>query len=160
MELSLFRVIFTAFPESLLLTYVGLGLLGVKLKWEDYITIGFFYIVGLVIVRNVFDGYGLHVLILCLLLALLIKGIAKLDLSISVIASLFGFIILFISEAIFISLITGFLEIGILEIIQLNNFYYLLISHLSKSLLFIAFLLIHFLNFKLVDIGNEIDVKA
>ncbi|GAB6099632.1 hypothetical protein JCM16358_15110 [Halanaerocella petrolearia] len=70
MELSIQKMILATFVESLLLSYVGLGLIGIKISKQKHIKIGILYTISVAIVRNILKLYGLHTLILFIVLNL------------------------------------------------------------------------------------------
>ncbi|PRX31821.1 hypothetical protein BX659_105152 [Orenia metallireducens] len=98
MEISLIQSILAIFPEFLLIGYVGLGLLSIKIRLNKYLKIAGSCTIFLIIIRNIFNLYGMHVILGVLFLAVLFKVIVKLDWHIAIISSLLGYIVLFLGE--------------------------------------------------------------
>ncbi|MCK8816650.1 hypothetical protein MWH28_04600 [Natroniella sulfidigena] len=157
MEVSLLRIILAGFPESLLLAYVSLGLVGVKTELKDYLKIGIVHTSGAIIIRGVLQLYGLHSLLLILLLVILLKLIVRLDLKLAVIGVLLAFIILFMIEAVVISILINYFEVDIAEIFNGDSFFNYLFSYSILLPLLIVALLIHFCDLKFNELANVDD---
>ncbi|OCL28472.1 hypothetical protein U472_00875 [Orenia metallireducens] len=100
MELSLIKIILVVLPESLLFSYVSLGLIGIKTKVINHFKITIFFTFFLVIVRNILGLYGLHVILGALFLSLVLKVIVKIDWNMALIATLLIYILSFLGEII------------------------------------------------------------
>ncbi|MCK8826863.1 hypothetical protein MWH25_03760 [Natroniella acetigena] len=153
MKVSLWRMILAGIPESLLLAYVSLGLVGVKTEVKGYLKVGIAYTSGMILLRYVFQFHGLHSLLLILLLMTLLKLIVKVDLKLAVIGVLLVFIILFIIEAIIFFVIINYAKI---DWATINNslFLKLLLSYLQQLPLLMIALLIHFFDFKFSELAD------
>lgn len=152
MQLSFVQILFGTFPESLLLVYVGLGVFGGKTNFKNYITICVIYNIILEIAR-IF--YGLHSVILCIVLGVLIKFIVDVDWKSAIMSSLTGFIILFIGESLFLPLAFNYLDVSIKEVHKNLSLYFELF-YLSKIPLLTCAFIIHFFEFNLGGlVGDE-----
>ncbi|OCL28474.1 hypothetical protein U472_00885 [Orenia metallireducens] len=157
MELSFIQLILAILPESLLISYVGLGLLGIRVKMVDYIKISVIYIFFLVIIRNIFKLYGLHVILGFLFFVVLFKIIVKVDWHISIISSLVGYIISFLGEVLIMPPILDWLKLDLVRIFNGNLIKFLVFFYLAKLPLMIAAILIYLCDFSIISIDREME---
>lgn len=149
MQLSIIQFLIYTIPENLLLIYTSLGLINIKITIQKYITITIIYSVCLIIIRNLFNLYGLHILILCLFLTLLFKFYIKINLSIAIVSSLLGFILLLVGESLILPLTFYYFDIDIKEFINSISIKNIIVFYLTKFPLLISSLIIYFFDFHL-----------
>ncbi|OCL28473.1 hypothetical protein U472_00880 [Orenia metallireducens] len=143
MELSIIQLVFSTFPEGLLIGYVGLGLVGIKLKVIDYIKISIIDMIFLIVVRNILKLYGLHVILGVLFLSLLFKVIVKIEWELALIASLLAYILLFLGELI-LATILSYWQFEVVSFINCNDLVkFMIFSYLSKLPLLISAVMIY-----------------
>ncbi|SKA00016.1 hypothetical protein [Selenihalanaerobacter shriftii] len=146
------KVLCGILPESLLLVYVGLGLINIKLSIRNYIKITILYTIGLLVVRYILNFAGIHILILCLFLSLLFKIIAKVDWNLAIISSLLSLILLLLGEVLVYSKLLTYFGISIKEFLNSNNLIlFNLIIFVTKVPLLICAFLIYFFEVNLLN---------
>ncbi|KXS42355.1 MULTISPECIES: hypothetical protein [unclassified Candidatus Frackibacter] len=155
MSLSILQVFLGTFPESILMTYVGLGILGIKSTLKNYLKIGICYNIILVLARNL---YGLHSIILCMVLSILIKIIINIDWKLSIMSAIIGFIIMFMGEALVLPVAFQYLNVNIQEVHKSLSLYFGLF-YLSKVPLLISALSIYFLEFNIKGMLNDEEIN-
>ncbi|MGM0472283.1 MAG: hypothetical protein ACQEQI_08420 [Bacillota bacterium] len=157
MELSINQFIIHSIPESFLIIYVGLGLANIKTKSINYIKMTAIYTFFLVLTRNILNLYGFHTLILLMILFSLLKYFTPISWDIAIISALLDFIILYIGESLFFSLIFIPLNLSnIQDFYQFTNDNFILASfliYLTKLPVIICALLIKFKNFNLLKLN-------
>ncbi|MCK8816651.1 hypothetical protein MWH28_04605 [Natroniella sulfidigena] len=154
MELSLVRIILIGFPESLLLAYLGLGLVGINTDLSNYLKVGLLHTVGLIIIRGVFDIYGLHTLLLGLLLAMLLKLIVELNLQVAFAAALLGFVVLVLLEAGLYLLVINYFSFTLIEVSESLPLSYS-IAYSTQLLLFLIAQASRFFEIDFSDLAGE-----
>lgn len=147
MELSPSQILFFALPEGLLVSYVGLGLINIKVPIQKHIKITLICTSSLVILRNILKLYGAHVIILYLVLTLSFKILIRIKWKLAIIASLLGYILLSLGEALFLPLILQYLNTNIQELINNNLISVLPTFCLTKVPLLISSLMIYYFDF-------------
>lgn len=155
MELSIIQIILYCFPESLLLTYVGLGLNGIKISKKNYIQISILLIISLIILRNLFNLYGFHTFILCIILIILMKLFINISWKEAAISSLSGFIILLLGENLLLPLLKKCFGFNTINEIFKNNQLYFIIAYLTKLPLLLAAWAIYYFDFILFNLESE-----
>ncbi|MCK8826864.1 hypothetical protein MWH25_03765 [Natroniella acetigena] len=138
MELSILRIILIGFPESLLLAYLSLGLLGINTELNNYLKFGVLQTIGAIIIRGVLDIHGLHTLLLGSLLVILLKLIVELNLQVAFGATLLGLIILLLVESSLLLVVTNYFGFTLIEVIESSTLNYLIAYSTQLLLLIIA----------------------
>jgi hypothetical protein len=157
MELSLIQIILAILPESLLCSYVGLGLLGIKIRLNKHLGIAGSYTIFLIIIRNIFKLYGVHVILGFLFLIVFFKLIVKIDWFIAIISSLLGYIVLFLGEVVIIPLILDWLNLDMMRFFNGNLIKFLVFFYLTKLPLVIAAILVHLYDFRIINMDKEME---
>ena len=106
MELSITKIILVVFPDGLLTSYVGLGLIGVRTKARNHFKIATIFMIFLIVVRNILKLYGLHVILGILFLSLLFKVIVKIEWELALIASLLAYILMSLGELVLATILS------------------------------------------------------
>ncbi|MCK8824556.1 hypothetical protein [Fuchsiella alkaliacetigena] len=155
MELKIIQLITMGLLEVFLMTYVGLGLLGIKTTIVRHLQIGVIYVLGIWITRNLLQLYGLHTLLLCILLIVLIKFIVKIDWQIAIIAVLLGFVILFIGEAIFLQIVIRYLNVNMEKFVTKSSPLFLILHIITHFFLLFSAVLVKFFEIKIINLAGE-----
>ncbi|MCK8817406.1 hypothetical protein MWH28_08550 [Natroniella sulfidigena] len=155
MEIATGILLTVALVEVLLMSYVGLGLVGVKTGFKDYLKVGLLYILGLWVLRNLIRLYGFHSLILLLFLVLLIKFIVKVELWVAATATLLGWIFLLIGESFVLGFVVEQFGISLKELIAGSSWISYIILLMTQFGLVIGAILVHFFELKIIDLGSE-----
>ncbi len=152
MNLSLIQVIFAAIPDSFLIVYTGLGLLGIRIKAVTYLKIISCSILSLYIFRNILNIYGFHSIILIVIFILSYRFIVGLDWIISIMAVLLGFILSIIGETICYIVIARYFNIALEGFYQSEGLIFYITYYISKLPLILVLFGIKFFNLKIIDI--------
>ncbi|PRX31822.1 hypothetical protein BX659_105153 [Orenia metallireducens] len=143
MELSIIQLVFSVFPEGLLISYVGLGLVGIKLKVIDYIKISIIDMTFLIVVIDILKLYGLHVILGILFWSVVFKVIVKIEWELALIASLLAYILLFLGELI-LATILSYWQFEVISFINGDNLIkFMSYSYLSKVPLLVPAVMIY-----------------
>ena len=147
------KYLFLGFFEGLLLTSVGLGLLGIKNRYKNHLKIIPCYMIVMYLFDAVIDLKGLHPFVLLIILAILIKFIVKIDWGFSFIASLISFLILYISEVVFMLVVLSVFGLSIEQIQEpLTNFTFF--YFLNRSVMAMISFIIYKFNINLIDLSG------
>lgn len=149
MNISIVQLIFAVFPESLLLSYVGLGLIGIRKKFETYLKLGAIYTSAFAVVRLVLNYHRLHSLILCLALIIIFKMCLDLEYSLAIIAALLGMIILILGDVVVGVILVNYFNLNLTEYINSGGILFLIFFYIMKLPLLIVSILIYNFDFKL-----------
>lgn len=134
MKVSLIKFILGGVPEAFLLTYVGLGLVGIKTSLQNYTKIVSCYFVGLIVFRGLINLYGMHSLVLCLFLALLFKFFLRINWKLSIIGALFGFVLLFLGEGLVYWGLINWLKVYMPDLVTSNDLLFFFTSFFAMQL--------------------------
>ena len=151
MNISLYQIIFGVFPESLLLMYVGLGLVKVKTSLWNYFKMGFIYAMCFWIIRLVLNVCQIHSLILCLVTSLIFNLFLDLEYNLALLASLLGMIILILGEVLVGSIIIIYFDIDMVSYTSQGGLNFIIGFYLMKLPLLIIGNLIYFFNFNIKE---------
>ena len=153
MELDFWQLVIAFFGEAIWFSYGTLGLLGIKLPLGDYVKIALVYTLTLWVLRNQFGLYGIHILIIILVLAVAIKVVGKIEFKVCLVASLLGFIIMALTESIILIICEGYLNLSLEHMLAGELFYIMVI--VTKTPLFIICAGIYFNDWRLIDLSGE-----
>jgi hypothetical protein len=143
MELSIIQLMLSIFPEVLLISYVGLGLVGIKTRVRNHFKIGMVFLIFLIIVRNILKLYGLHIILGILFWSLLFKVIVKIEWKLALIASLLAYILLLLGELI-LATILSYWQFEVISFINGDDLVkFMIFSYLSKVFMLIAAVMIY-----------------
>ncbi|ADL12129.1 hypothetical protein [Acetohalobium arabaticum] len=154
MELSISQILFFVLPESLLMNYVGLGLINIKIPIKKHIKISLSCICSLVILRNILKLYGIHIIILYFILTLSFKKFIEITWSSAIIASLLGYILLLLGETLVFPLIFQYFNTNIQELINNKLILNWIAFYLTKLPLLITGFMIYFYDFSFFDLES------
>ncbi|AFM42316.1 hypothetical protein Desaci_3426 [Desulfosporosinus acidiphilus SJ4] len=96
-------LIFQGIPEQIALTVLAFTIANAKMKWPKIVTIGTCLAIAAYLVRKLPVPFGLHTIILIILLFLFLVFWAKGDIAISFLGSTLGFLILIGYELVCVS---------------------------------------------------------
>jgi hypothetical protein len=105
MELTISKLLFQAFPETLAIASLALVLGGLKLKLKSILFVGVLQTIAAYLVRLLDLGYGVHTIILISTLAFFLYTVLKIKLSRSILVALLSIIILAVAETVLVTLI-------------------------------------------------------
>ncbi|ADL12130.1 hypothetical protein [Acetohalobium arabaticum] len=151
MNLSTIQILLHIVPESFLLIYVSLGLINIKIKLQQHIKITIIYTCCLILLRDILNLYGLHIIFLFLSLTLLFRIFIEISWNLAIIASLLGFIILLLSELVLFPLVFQYLNTNIKTFINNDLILFSIIFYLTKLPSLIMSLMIYFFDFHLLN---------
>lgn len=118
MELVDWRVyVFYFIFESFLLTYVGLGLLGVRRGLKAMFPLALLYSIALYIIRSVPLPFGLHTLVLTLILSTLIRFTQRVSWQTSITAALLGTALVAVGESILVVAVLSLLKMPVSKVL-------------------------------------------
>ncbi len=142
MDIPFSALVFQGIPEQIAVVTLAFVIARIPLKWYKLVLIGIFFATFVYIVRLFPIPFGLHTILLIILLFITLVIQGEGDISLSLIASLLSFLILAVFEFISLSL---FLPVFGLTPKELNahNFIRIITGGLTTILLFLTtFLLI------------------
>lgn len=98
MELTTPGLIFQTFPETLALVTLVISIVGSKLELKTILLIGLPHTIIVYLVRLLDLSFGVHTIILIIILAILLTIVLKIKFSWSLLVALFAMIILVVAE--------------------------------------------------------------
>jgi len=105
MELTISKLLFQAFPETLAIASLALALGGLKLELKSILFVGVLQTITAYLVRLLDLNYGVHTIVLIITLAFFLYIVLKIKLSRSLLAALLSIIILAVAETVLVTLI-------------------------------------------------------
>lgn len=114
-QMPLYLVFIHSFPETLILLYLGLSLIGAKVSNRDIITIALFGAVVSYFIRMLPIPPGSNAFLQLFLLALLLFSVCKIPLWLSLVSIILGFLGVAFAELLFIPLVSDLSGVSIQE---------------------------------------------
>lgn len=111
MELTVIKLVFQALPESIALISLSFAIIGLKLELKNVLMVGITQTIAAYLVRLANLTFGVHTVILIVILATLLNLIMKVKLSRSMLSALLSIVLLAVSETVLVLIllqVTGF----------------------------------------------------
>lgn len=124
-------------PEQIAVTALAFAIVKLPLRWSRIVVIGSILALCAFVVRQFPIPFGIHTILLILILFMFLTKLAKGDFSISLIASLLSFLALIIFETVCLSILMPAFGVTT-EILMKKPFVMILITSPQVILLFVA----------------------
>ncbi len=142
MVIPFIALLFQGIPEQVAVVTLAFVIAGIPLKWHKLIFIGIFLATFVYIVRLFPIPFGLHTILLIILLFITLVGQSKGNISLSLFASLSSFLILAVFEFLSLTLLLPIFGLTPKEL-DAHSFIRIIMGEPTTILLFLtAFLLI------------------
>ncbi|MBM7557398.1 hypothetical protein [Halanaerobacter jeridensis] len=151
---SFLKTILVVLPEQILMLYVGLGLIDIRINFNNALKVATGGAIVVWALRSGLNLYGLHALVTMVYLIIAVKFIKRITFFVATTAMLITYILLFFNEyLLFLGWRLTF-EQAIVDFISDSLVNFLLIAYLSKVLFLVLGLLIYYYDFKLIDLAG------
>lgn len=116
-KISWMAFLFQSLPESILLIWAGLALVGVKPKFNLLLLVGFLHTLIVVGVRMLPIKFGMHMPIAIITWVILLCMCMKLKIRVAVVATLLGTVLLYLFEGVCIPLVLNVMDLSMKEVL-------------------------------------------
>lgn len=113
-----YLVLIHSFPETVILIYLGLGLIGLKADWKRVLVVALLTALASYIIRSSSIPAGINIIVQLLILILLLSSLAQIPVYKAVLASISGLILLSFIEVVCNALITAVTGISIWQVLN------------------------------------------
>lgn len=137
-----FRVlVFFYIVEGSLVGFVGLALIGIRLSWKQFLSIGILQGLVVYLVRGFYAlnniPFGTHTFLAMVGLIIILKVIARKSWGISSVAALLGFVVTILSEGLMFPIILKYMTMTY-ESIVMNVWRHIMMGYCGSWLLFLV----------------------